>query len=239
MIGISIPTYKPTNELIKIIEKIYVSKYFNFLISTNKIKILIIDDGNYEVKHLTILKKIAKKKYIKIIKNKTNMGQGYAIKKSIKYASDNNFDSIICVDDDGQHHIEDIIKVIEYANKNKSYFVIGVREFTKDIPKRSYVGNKLTLLIIKILFNYKIKDATSGLRFYHRETFTNLLRIKNNKFDFQLISLISLREFYDFVYIKTIYLNDNTHSRFKPYKDSINIIIEILKYRIKTLIFNF
>lgn len=239
MIGISIPTYKPTNELIKLIEDIYVSKYFNFLISNSKIKILIIDDGNYESQHLTILEKIAEKKYVKIIKNKSNMGQGYAIKQSIKYASENNYDSVICVDDDGQHHIEDIIKVIKYADKNKSFFVIGVRDFTKDIPKRSYVGNKITLLIIKILFNYKIKDATSGLRFYHRETFANLLRIKNNKFDFQLISLISLRDFYDFVYIKTIYLKGNTHSRFKPYKDSINIFIEILKYRIKTLIFNF
>ena len=36
--------------------------------------------------------------------------------------------------------------------------------------------------------------------------------------------------------IKTIYLKGNAHSRFKPYKDSVNIIIEIIKYRIKTLI---
>ena len=236
MIGLSIPTYRPTQELVKLIDNIYQNNYFNFLIRSNKIKILIIDDGNYELQHTSILKQIAKKKSLKIIKNKSNMGQGYSIKKSIKYANDNNFDSVICVDDDGQHHIDDIVKVIEYANTNKSFFVIGVRKFTKNIPKRSFFGNKLTLIIISILFNYKFQDATSGLRFYHRETFANLLKIKNNKFDFQLIALISLRDFYDYVHIKTIYLKGNAHSRFKPYKDSVNIIIEIIKYRIKTLI---
>ena len=71
----------------------------------------------------------------------------YSIKKSIRYAYDNNFESVVCVDDDGQHHIDDIIKVIEYANTNKSFFVIGVRKFTKKIPKRSFFGNKLTLII--------------------------------------------------------------------------------------------
>ena len=236
MIAITIPTYKPTDELVKLIEKIYLNQYLNFLILNNKMKILIIDDGNHENQHLSILEKISKNKFIKIIRNKSNMGQGYSIKKSIKYAYDNKFESVVCVDDDGQHHIEDIIKVIEYANTNKSFFVIGVRKFTKNIPKRSYFGNKLTLIIISILFNYKFQDATSGLRFYHKETFVNLLKIKNNKFDFQLISLISLRDFYNFVYIKTIYLKGNTHSRFKPYKDSLNIITEIIKYRITTLI---
>tara|TARA_X000000950_G_scaffold274848_1_gene360464 strand:- start:60 stop:764 length:705 start_codon:yes stop_codon:yes gene_type:complete len=230
---IVIPTYKPTTKLNQIVEEIINSHYFKN-IKKNK-KILIIDDGNKNLINIEILKNLPNNKYISIISNSKNKGQGYSIKKAITYAIKNEFEYILTADDDGQHTIQDINKFIKESQIKNSEFILGVRLFDKKIPFRSKIGNTVIRIIIQILFGYKISDVTSGLRVYRSSTFSTLLNIKNNRFDFQLLSIIELGNRCVSIPIETIYFENNKNSRYLPFSDSMNIIFSIIIYFFKNL----
>lgn len=177
-----------------------------------------------------------------VLKHEDNMGKGAAIKTAYNYALDNYKDDLVYVvmDCDNQHDIEDMIKCCQEAIKYPNSLVLGVRDIDSyNVPLRSKLGNKITCLMFKWLFNKNISDTQTGLRAVSKEIARKLKDIPGNRFNYELKCLIqaceeniTIRE----VPIKTIYIDNNKESKFNPFKDSIIIYKEFINYYLKLFI---
>lgn len=222
---ILIPTLNPSPSLVQ---------YVQDLIASGFDKILIVNDGSDIADYDETFKKIASFSQCTILNHAVNLGKGRALKNGFNYflntyQYDTNVKGIITADSDGQHRIEDIIKLDDYFCElpSKDGLILGVRSFKHNfVPFKSKFGNTLTNGLFHILFGRKISDTQTGLRGIPRSLIREYIELKGERFEFetnQLIESVSKHiPFYE-IGIETIYINDNSETHFDPIKDSIAI----------------
>jgi len=109
-----------------------------------------------------------------------NLGYGRAIQTAIKYAHQMNYDVLITLDADGQHHPEQVQKLYCESREVGWDMLIGSRYVeTRDYtgaPVGRRMGMRLFSAVVKTLTGYSIYDTTSGLKVMRRSIFVPLLR---------------------------------------------------------------
>lgn len=210
---ILIPTYNPSQKLIKTIEKLS-KNGFNHII--------IVNDGSSDNEIFSKLN------VDRILKHDVNMGKGAALKTGFNYLKKFNFDGVITVDDDLQHEISDIKKIADsFLNKNDIYF--GIRDFEK-APLIRKTANTFAAKLFNILYKYDIGDTQTGLRCFPKYVLDNLTKIDGKGFEYEmnvLKYLVKNKYNINKIKIKTVY-NDNK-SHYNGFKDSYKILKSILK----------
>lgn len=101
-----------------------------------------------------------------------NLGIGGAMQTGFKYATRNGYDIAMQVDGDGQHDPKYIKRVLEPILAGKADFVIGSRFLERIGYTSSFIrlfGIRFFAILIGIMTNQRIFDATSGFRAYNRE----------------------------------------------------------------------
>lgn len=210
-IKIIIPSYNPTQKLIKLVDDLIKNSFDN---------ILIVDDGSLEEN-----KKIYKKlpKVVDIIYHANNKGKGAALKTGIETIDKE--DAFITVDADGQHKVEDVIKIKKELKK--SDIVIGKRNFkNKNVPFKSKLGNRFSCFAFKIITGKYCPDTQSGLRGINSKYKSLCTRIPGNRFEYEmnlLIDLANKNNKITYIDIETIYENNNKNTNFRAIKDSLLI----------------
>jgi len=222
-IFVVIPSYNPNTKIM--------SKFINEL--EKKVNnIIIVNDGCKSEfdDYFKTLKKHT------ILTHHVNQGKGRALKTAFNYLLDKypNFKGAVVADCDGQHSVEDIIKVGNEIIKNPNKLILGVRDFNqKDVPPRSKFGNKITRGVFKVFIGLNVTDTQTGLRGYSKELIPTFLKTKGERYEYETNMLIECKE-KDIpvkeVKIKTIYIEDNKTSHFNPIKDSIAIYKLFIKY---------
>lgn len=220
-----IPAYNPDEKLISLVTNLQ---------ETINTQILIINDGSDESCQ-DIFERLKPNPHVKILTHAVNRGKGQALKTAINYyllnAPEKN-PGLITADADGQHLVEDIIKVMHTGSFKKSV-VLGSRAFDKDIPMRSLIGNKLTKQLFYFFTGYKISDTQTGLRFFPKTILSNLLAIPYDRYEYEFAVLVHLAKNNETILeetISTVYLNDNKSSHFNPLLDSIAIYSVFLRF---------
>lgn len=184
--------------------------------------VLVIDDGS--VRDLERFAELPQE--VKILKHPENRGKGRAIKTALEYLTDKPYDFAVFCDGDGQHRIEDIVRVAEHAEKTDRV-TFGVRNFfRKGIPLRSRFGNIWTSGVMRIFFGYRIGDTQTGLRAIPRRLWARMTAMEGERFEYEVKMfplLKKYREPLEQVPIETVYLESNRTSHFKPFTDSVKI----------------
>lgn len=233
-VAILIPALNPDRRLIA---------YVQNLVTYGFHKILIIDDGsNEEAK--SIFSDIAsfggEETDITILEHAVNLGKGRALKEGINYYLTHLKDQykdcygVITVDSDGQHHIEDVIRVSEaLALTMNKRLVLGCRDFDLDfIPFKSKFGNKLTRIVFRFCFGTDVSDTQTGLRGFNNSLLPDLLELYGERFEYEtnvLIECVKNEVDLEQITIQTIYENGNEGTHFDPIRDSVKIYRLILK----------
>ena len=224
---ILIPSYEPDQKLIELVKNI----------NKEKFDIIIVNDGSNK-EYTNIFNEVSK--YAKVISYTTNKGKGYALKKGLSYIKNNYNENyiIITMDSDGQHRIEDAIKLSKYIEKNPYSLALGMRIRNNDTPLRSKIGNYITKLIYKLTTGLDVYDTQTGLRSFSNKLINKMLEIKGDRFEYEMNVLlecakekINIHE----IKIKTIYIENNAHSHFKTIKDSYLVYKEILKFSLSSI----
>ena len=232
--GFVIPTYNPDRQLLEVVKNIQ-KKSDNL--------IFIIDDGS-DIKSKAIfdaLQETKKSQNIIFLKHAINLGKGAALKSVFNHILTTfpNIEGIVTLDSDGQHSITDCLRVLEELEKNNEAFVLGHRTFNKDIPLKSYVGNHISKFIYKVLLGKNFKDTQTGLRGVSKSFMKQSLGIKSNRFEFETEQLaIAVQNNIDIIEIpiKTIYIEDNKASSFRPLVDSFKIYFVLFRYGLASII---
>lgn len=130
---------------------------------------LVINDGSRDN-----TEEICIKKGYHFVSHPVNLGLAAAVQTGMLYAYKNGYDAAIQFDGDGQHdpdYIADMAREIE-----KGYNIaVGSRFVTEKKPKSlRMLGSNLIQFAIKLTTGKTLKDPTSGMRMFDKETIKKL-----------------------------------------------------------------
>lgn len=107
-----------------------------------------------------------------------NLGYGRAIQTAIKYALQRQYDLLITLDADGQHHPEQVLSLYRETMQRGWDVLIGSRYVkTRDYsqsPLGRRIGMRLFSQLVWIITGHRIRDTTSGLKAIRRPVFESL-----------------------------------------------------------------
>lgn len=200
--------------------------------------VLVVNDGS-GLECADIFEKAGE--YGEVISHSENRGKGAAIKTGLRHISE-HFSApytVVTVDADGQHRVEDAAAVCNEAEKHPDALVLGGRRFSGKVPLRSRFGNTVTRFVFRLSSGVRVYDTQTGLRAFSDSNVPFLLSVSGDRYEYEMNALMSaarsrilIRE----LKIATIYTNDNQTSHFKPIRDSYRIYKEILRFSLSSFI---
>lgn len=102
-----------------------------------------------------------------ILVHAVNLGKGRALKDAFNYYLNyfsTEYRGVITADSDGQHTVEDILKLDHLLGQYPDSLILGSRDFSlRSVPLKSRFGSKLTRVVMKILIGGGISDTQTGL----------------------------------------------------------------------------
>lgn len=183
----------------------------------------------------------AKEQGVILLTHAVNMGKGRALKTAFNYLLNEYGRDVlaICVDSDGQHLPEDVVKVREALLAEPEHLIMGCRSFSdQSIPLRSRFGNQLTRRVFNLLCGVKVSDTQTGLRGLSGERMARFLTTRGERYEFEMNMLIEtkdaeipIRE----VPIQAVYLDQNMRSHFNPLRDSLRIYSVFVKFLLSSI----
>ncbi|MBR5231006.1 MAG: bifunctional glycosyltransferase family 2/GtrA family protein [Clostridia bacterium] len=215
-----IPSLSPDERLPEYVDQLLAAEFGG---------IVVVNDGSNE-KYDGIFERIALKERCTVLRHEVNRGKGQGLRTGIEYIRDHTeFKGVITADADGQHTVQDTLKLAAAMQENQKELLLGSRDFSgknKNIPPRSRFGNRITSAVFAALYGHWLPDTQTGLRAVTRETYDDLLAVTGDRFEYEMNMLIycaTNKVPFKIIPIETIYLEENKSSHFNPIKDSIRI----------------
>ena len=209
-----IPAYEPDNELLQLTQQLKEAGF----------AVLVVDDGSGPA-YREIFDPV--KEFATVVSYEKNRGKGAALKTGMAYIREYfpQADHFITCDADGQHRVEDVIRVSQQLNVGHK-FVLTMRRQRKGIPLRSKVGNILSRVVYALLTKRYLSDNQSGLRGFHCSYIDWLVEVEKDNYDYEMNVLYYAAKKsipIDTIIIEAIYINNNQSSHFQPIKDTLRI----------------
>lgn len=227
---ILIPSLEPDNKLLS---------YVNKMKECGLRDIIIVDDGSGNA-YQTIFRKLADNGCV-VLHHLENRGKGCALKTGFFYIKEkyDEFACVVTVDSDGQHAVEDVVRIVELSKQNQQALTLGIRDFNKPgIPIKSLFGNRFASLVFFLLYGKSLADTQTGLRAFGMPLLEFMLSIGGDRFEYEIKMLISCVQGdipIQMEKIQVIYEDNNEGTHFKPFLDSIKIIGTMFYYFIRFL----
>jgi glycosyltransferase involved in cell wall biosynthesis len=227
-----IPAYKPEKVLCKIARALIQGGKFH--------AVVVVNDGSGD-EYNSIFVELSKIKGIFILKHEINQGKGAALKTGFSFIQENFPKSIgiVTADADGQHDPKDVNNIALELGKAPHNIILGARTFEGNIPFRSRFGNIITRHVLSLFSHQTIKDTQTGLRGIPAQLINILKELRPNGYNYELEMLITCKRLgvkIKEVGIRTIYINANKSSHFKPVLDSLRIYSVFLKFIASSLL---
>ena len=222
-----IPSYEPDDALLKVVNELL----------ENSFKVVVVNDGSNSI-YDDVFKQLPIN--VHYLHYEMNMGKGFALKHGLQHIKMNfQEDSIVVtLDSDGQHKVNDAIKVCDLCEE-KGGLVLGSRHFDKGTPFKSRFGNWMARTTFLLSTHHKIYDTQTGLRAFPIELIPKMQLVKGNRYEYEMnVLLESIRDNVPIneVKIETVYLNNNAGTHFNPFKDTMRIFKEVIKFSASSLI---
>ena len=224
-IPVLIPAYRPGEPLVELVTN---------LLRLGVKPIIVVNDGSGS-EFARLFQTVAALPDVYVVHHAVNLGKGAALKMGMNYALVQfpTCAGIVTADADGQHHPDDIIRVLETLRKNSEALVVGARTFDRTVPWKSRIGNNLTCALMRIIVGQKLSDTQTGLRGIPSPLIPYLLRLPTSGYEFELEMLIACKHQGCHVLevpIRTIYVDNNRSSHFHPLFDSMRIYFLLLRF---------
>ena len=225
-ISVVLPSLDPDEKLTKVIDG---------LLGIGFTDIILINDGS-KPENLHYFEDAEKlHPEIHVLHHEVNKGKGAALKNAFSWFLQNrpDFQGVVTVDGDNQHHPEDTRACCERM-LSSGHVVLGCRDFSqKDVPARSSFGNKTTSAIFKIFCGITLSDTQTGLRAIPAKYLEEFCQVKGDRFEYETNMLLVMKDLgidFEEQKIRTVYIEENASSHFHVIRDSWRIYKLILKH---------
>jgi glycosyltransferase involved in cell wall biosynthesis len=162
---IAVPAYNEEDTIANVVERLQ-----NLLPDFD---LLVINDGSSDATG-QILKSLG----VVTAAHLSNLGYGRAIQTAVKYALSCDYDVLITLDADGQHHPEQIQGIYDESFRSDCHILIGSRYVNgynySQSPLGRRIGMQLFSLLVRLITKQRIYDTTSGLKVIKRDVFEPL-----------------------------------------------------------------
>lgn len=180
-------------------ESLNIEKIINELVTkVTGIEILVVDDTSTDGTIETVERFKTKYAQVHLLVRPNKTGLGDAYRAGFRWAIDRQFESIVQMDADGSHRVDDLLRMLDVANSND--VVIGSRWVQggriQNWPLSRYLLSRLGNLYGRVLLRIPIKDATAGFRIYSSEAIekAGLLDSTSQGYVFQLENSVRVTE---------------------------------------------
>lgn len=214
-----IPAYEPVAGLIDYVDRLSEHGFH---------RIVVVDDGSGEAYGL-IFDAIAAKADCTVLRHDVNRGKGAALKTGLAFIQSNfaNAKGIVTADSDGQHDVEDCIRIADAMLGDPGKLYLGSRDFSSpSVPFLSWWGNRWATVTFGLIHGKWLPDTQTGLRAFSSSMLPFLLGVEGDRFEYEMGVLIAAARKgipFGVVPIRTIYENGNAGTHFSPLKDTIRI----------------
>lgn len=171
-----------------------------------------------------------------VLEHGENLGKGRALKTGLAWMAEQGYEGVVTADADGQHSLEDILRVARALAGGTRRLVLGIRDVSR-MPNRSRTGNRLTRTLFRLLYGIKLQDTQTGLRGIPLtgENRSGLLSLTGERYEYEMEMLIEAGELFPAgiqeLEIETIYLEDSdTSSHFRPLADGARIYSVLFRH---------
>lgn len=231
-----IPAYMPGENLISLLKSL----------SEKGFRIVTVDDGSGE-RFSSVFEKA--RNYAEVLVHPQNRGKGEALKTGLRFISTNYTGEdppknpekkpvfVVTADSDGQHRVEDILRVSEESRRCPDSLILGSRRLDQNAPKKSVLGNAATRVLYRLSTGRAIYETQTGLRGFSEEMFDRFIALRGSRYEYEMDMMLrssceKIRE----VPIETVYINNNSESHFRPLEDTLTLYKEFLKFGVPSIV---
>lgn len=201
-------------------------------------EIIVVDDGSRDATGAALEKISARVKTLRVLKNHQNQGKGYAVKRGVLQARGNY---VLFSDADLSTPIGEVEKLLSWLHRGYDIAIAsrGSKESQIQVHQpwyRERMG-KIFNLLVRLVALRGITDTQCGFKCFRKDCIApifNRQRIKHFAFDVELLYLAN-KLGYKIKEVPVVWVNDR-YSRVNPIKDSIVMLIDLLRIRFDDLL---
>ena len=226
-----VPSYRPDEKLPQVVQG---------LADAGFARVILVDDGSGEA-YRERFAQAAKTPGCVLLRHEQNRGKGAALKTAFRFFLEHPEGQVgvVTVDGDGQHDPQDALRCARALLREPDALVLGCRDFGQEqVPWRSSVGNRITAWCFRVLCGVHASDTQTGLRGIGAAFLPQLAAIPGDRYEYETRMLlaagrcgVSIRE----IAIRTVYLDGNKSSHFRPVRDSAAIYGQIFRFLLSSL----
>jgi glycosyltransferase involved in cell wall biosynthesis len=154
-------------------------------------KIIFVNDGSCDETG-RILDCLDPSPDLQVIHHKVNRGYGGALKTGISHVTT---PFLVTIDGDGQHHVDDVERMLQFAIETDADMVVGRRDEQGASGIYRTLGKLLIRSFTKILMPLPITDLNSGFKFYRTDLAKRYMTVCPDSMAFSdVITLVFLSE---------------------------------------------
>lgn len=219
-----IPAFQPSDSLLLVVRT---------LRERSAAPIVVVNDGSDD-RYAPLFGQVAAVPGATTLAHRTNLGKGRALRTAMEHVlgAHASAPGIVTADADGQHDVDDVLRVADALRACPSALVLGARQFGPAVPRLNRSGNLLMRWVLARLAGIRLSDTQTGLRGIPAAWLPELTRLTSARFDFETEMLlwvwargVEIRE----VPIRTIYFATGRVSHYRPVADSIRIGVVIAR----------
>lgn len=220
-----IPAYCPEDRMIGLVKEL----------DTRGFAVVVIDDGSGEEYDELFT---AAQQYASVKRYTPNRGKGEALKCGMRFIKERYQEpyTVITADADGQHRVEDIVKVADAAAEHPDSLILGKRLLDKSAPIKSRIGNGITRVLYRLTTGRRIYETQTGLRAFSDRLLPRFLKLPGHRYEFEIDMILDASNA-DIIEIdiQTVYFDNNAASHFRPLQDTVSLNKEFLRYKLPSI----
>ena len=221
-----IPAYCPEDRMIDLLTELHGLGF----------EIVVIDDGSGD-KYDTVFEQA--EEYADVHRYSPNRGKGEALKYGLRFIR-RHFQApytVVTADADGQHRVEDIIKVGNAAVSHPDSLILGKRILDRSTPIKSRIGNNISRVLYHLTTGRKIYETQTGLRAFSDRLLPRFLDLPGHRYEYEIDMILNASDIDVIeVEIQTVYFDNNSASHFRPIEDTVSLDKEFFRFQIPALI---
>lgn len=220
---ILIPAFQPGDALVRQVRD---------LRERSSAPIVVVDDGSGAAL-APVFRAVAAVPDVTVLSHRVNRGKGTALRTAMEHvlAFHERAPGVVTADADGQHAVEDILRIAEVSRAHPDSLVLGIRQFTGAVPFRNRMGNRITRRLLRLVAGVALSDAHTGLRGIPRAWLAHLVVLRSMRYEFELeVLLWACARSVEILEhpIQTIYAGSVSH--FAPVVDSARIGLILARF---------
>lgn len=176
-----------------------------------------------------------------VLRHLNNRGKGSALRTGLAhiYQVFGPDCVVVTVDADGQHRVEDALRLCVMAESVPGVLMLGSRALRENVPLRSRCGNTITRLVYRLTTGQGIHDTQTGLRAFCGSLIPELLTIPGDRYEYEMNVLLTFSRKHILIKemcIEAIYMNNNSGSHFSTFRDSYRVYKEIFRFSASSMV---